>query len=143
MVSVKKIKAKDTYEIRQEILRKGVDLPIKLQGDLEESTFHLGAFIDDKLVAVSTYMKTENSLFDTAQYQLRGMATLDEYTYNGCGRKMLLFAEQLLKEMGPKVLWFNAREVALDFYLKLGFQTKGDSFDIPLIGKHYLMYKEL
>ncbi len=44
---------------------------------------------------------------------------------------------------GRRLLWCNARVVALGFYTKLGLHTEGDEFDIPGIGPHYVMTRWL
>jgi len=41
------------------------------------------------------------------------------------------------------LLWFNAREVALSFYKNLEYEVMGSIFDIPKVGPHYRMKKEL
>ena len=42
---------------------------------------------------------------------------------------------------GPtwRILWCNAREKALGFYLKVGFKPSGELFTIQNVGKHMLM----
>ena len=54
-MEVKQIDAKDTYNIRNSLLRQG--LPVEscyFDGDKDENTFHLGAFEDDKLRSVAS-----------------------------------------------------------------------------------------
>lgn len=143
MIEIKFISTEETYEIRKEILRRNITLTEKNEDDFDESTFHLGAFIDTKLVSVATFMQNNHHYFDGFQYRLRGMATLDEYQGKGFGRKLISRAEEVLKEKNMDVLWCNARVVALDFYKKSGFKIKGSKFDITLIGNHYVMYKIL
>ena len=41
------------------------------------------------------------------------------------------------------VIWCNARIKAVPFYKREGFKIIGDEFDIPNIGPHYLMAKNL
>ena len=58
----------------------------------------------------------------------------------------MLLLEQAEKEIVEKdgtTIWFNAREKAVNFYKKNGFQIIGSVFDVPSIGPHYLMYKFL
>jgi predicted GNAT family N-acyltransferase len=143
MIEIKKISAEDTYTIRLVVLRKNIPLPYKFNGDFDIDTFHLGAFKDGKLIAVSSFMKAENSHFKGAQYQLRGMATLEAYQGFGAGKLLLLKAIELLKLLNIECLWCNARIIAVDFYKKQGFITFGEKFDIPLIGDHFIMYKYL
>lgn len=143
MIEIKEISPEQTYEIRLEVLRKGIDLPVQFSGDTDSETFHLGLFENNKLVGISSFMKTNNSLFNVKQYQLRGMATIPETRGKGYGKALLKYAIEMLKDKKMAILWCNAREVALQFYLKLGFKIKGESFDIPNIGIHYVLYKEL
>ncbi len=143
MIHIKEISAQETFPIRLEVLRKNIPLPYEFNGDFDENTFHLGAFEDDELIAVSSYMKTNNSNFEGNQYQLRGMATLKEYQGSGAGKIMLKHAFVILKKKNTAVLWCNARIAAVDFYKKQGFQTFGEKFEISLVGEHYVMFKEL
>ena len=143
MIEVKKIDTEETYAIRLEVLRKNIPLPYKFNGDLDRDTFHLGAFKDGKLIAVSSFMKAENSNFKGIQYQLRGMATLQEFQGYGAGKLLIIKAEEILKTLNVECLWCNARVIAVDFYKKQGFQTFGAEFDIRLIGGHFVMFKYL
>lgn len=143
MVDIREISAEETYEIRLEVLRKGIDLPADFSGDFDIDTFHLGVFEDTDLMGICSFMKTENPIFETAQYQLRGMATKLEVRGKGYGKQMLLKAFDILKEKEVQILWCNAREVAFSFYLKLGFIKQGNMFDMPKIGKHYCLFKKI
>ena len=143
MIEVKKIQAIETYPIRLVVLRKNIPLPYEFNGDLDEGTFHLGAFKNNILIAVSSYMKVENSNLKGAQYQLRGMATLNEYQGFGAGKLMLQKTFSILKELKINYLWCNARVVAVKFYEKQGFNTFGEKFDIRYIGHHYAMFKKI
>ncbi|PHR69357.1 MAG: GNAT family N-acetyltransferase [Lutibacter sp.] len=143
MVDIKFISTEETYKIRREILRRNISLTEKNEDDFDKTTFHLGAFIDDKLVSVATFMQNDHKYFEGFQYRLRGMATLNEFQGKGLGKELILKAEEVLKVKEVDVLWCNARVVALGFYKKMGFKIKGPKFDIPLIGDHYEMYKML
>ena len=143
MIHIKEISTQETFPIRLEVLRKNIPLPYEFNGDYDSETFHLGAFKDEELIAVSSYMEASNSNFEGNQYQLRGMATLTEYQGFGAGKLMLQKAFLILKEKNINVLWCNARIAAVDFYKKQGFQTFGEKFEISYVGEHYVMFKEL
>jgi ribosomal protein S18 acetylase RimI-like enzyme len=143
MIHIKKISAQETFPIRLEVLRKNIPLPYEFNGDFDEETFHLGAFKNEELIAVSSYMKASNKNFEGSQYQLRGMATLTEYQGLGAGKLMLQKAVSILKENSTAILWCNARIAAVEFYKKQGFQTIGEKFEISPVGEHYVMFKEL
>ena len=143
MIEVKRISAEDTYKVRLEVLRKNIALPYKFNGDNDENTFHLGVFKDDTLIAVSSFMKSVHKDLEGSQYQLRGMATLNEFQGFGAGKLMIQEAILILTELEVKFLWCNARIVAVKFYEKQGLAIMGTSFDVPKIGEHYVMFKEI
>ncbi|MBI9041120.1 GNAT family N-acetyltransferase [Lutibacter sp.] len=143
MIEVKKITTVETYPIRLEVLRKNIPLPYKFGGDLNDDTFHLGAFKDKKLIAVSSYVKAENPDLKGSQFQLRGMATLTEYQGIGAGKLMMDKAFEILQEMKINCLWCNARVIAVPFYEKQGLKTFGSKFNIEYVGEHYVMFKNL
>ncbi len=86
MIKIKNISTQDTYEIRLIVLRKNIDLPYKFEGDNDKDTFHLGAFYQNELVGIATFMK--NTIYSELeeQYQLRGMATLPKVRGKGAGK---------------------------------------------------------
>ena len=143
MIEIKKIPASETYPIRQEELRKNIPLPIKFEGDMDADTFHLGAFRNDHLIAISTFRKANHQEFSGIQYQLRGMATYKKYQGLGAAKLMMQEAFCIFKTLKVDLLWCNARIIAVDFYKKQGLLIKGEQFDLPFIGGHYLMYKKL
>ncbi len=143
MFQVREISASQAYDIRKDVLRRNIALTEKIKGDFDDTTIHLGVFINNVLVSVATFLQNDYELFNGLQYRLAGMATRDDFQKQGLGRQLILKSEKILKDKKATIVWCNARVVALDFYRKLGFVTKGDEFDIPQIGRHYIMYKEL
>ncbi len=140
-MEVLRIKAIDTYPIRHKMLRpSGTVEDCMFQGDHDELTFHLGAFVDKKLVSVASFYFEKHPAFSEAyQYRLRGMATLPEYQGQGYSSALLRTAFPVIKQNQCSLLWCNAREKALGFYKKVGFVASGELFSIPNIGKHMLM----
>jgi len=143
MITITEIKAEQTYPIRKSVLREGMALSHQMNGDQESSTLHLGLFDEDILVCVGSFMKAANSNFKGNQYQLRGMASSKGSQGKGYGKELLQKAEELLKDKNVDVLWCNAREIALDFYSKLGYKFFGDLFEVKEVGPHFVMYKKL
>ncbi len=143
MIEIREIKASETYNIRKTVLRDGIPLSPIFEGDLVVDTFHLGAFKDNALIAVSTYINASTPYLEGSQYQLRGMATLQDYQGLGAGKLMLQYAVLKLIKKSIDYLWCNARINAVSFYKKQGLKTIGDEFSIPYIGKHYVMFKEI
>jgi predicted GNAT family N-acyltransferase len=144
-MNVLQISAQDTYSIRSQMLRPG--RPIEdciFRGDDDEQTFHLGAFVESKLVSVASfYFEKHQSLTDEYQFRLRGMATVPDFQGQGLSSNLLKTAFPLIKKNFCTLLWCNARESALGFYQKVGFKEVGEAFDIPDIGAHRLMFIRL
>jgi len=141
---LKEIQAEETWPVRHPVLRKGRPLEdVYMEADEKESTFHLGIFYKTQIVGVASFMEDTHLDFSGYQSRLRGMAVLPEYRKKGLAEMLLNKGEQLLKEKGRTLLWFNARIAALNFYKTLGYKTIGPEFDIPKVGPHFVMKKEL
>ncbi|WP_428742892.1 GNAT family N-acetyltransferase [Tenacibaculum sp.] len=143
MIKIKNISAQETYNIRLTVLRNNIDLPFKFEGDKDESTFHLGAFYQGKLVGIATFVKKDLESFEGKHYQLRGMATLPEVRGKGAGRLLIEKAKSILKEKRIAVLWCNARKEAIGFYEGLDFEIIGEEFEVIKVGPHYKMYAKI
>ena len=142
-LDIKKITVEETYAIREKELRKNMDLSAQFSGDFDKDTLHLGLFRNNKLVSIVSFMKKNNNLFTGEQYQLRGMATLEDFQGNDYGKMLILRAEEILKNKNIEIVWCNARITALEFYKKRGYLIIGAEFNIPQIGGHFLMSKNL
>jgi GNAT superfamily N-acetyltransferase len=112
--------------------------------DDDAGTFHLGVFVDQRLVGVATYVVDPHPQLAARQpYRLRGMAVLPEYQGLGLGRALIDAAYPRLTASGCDLLWFTAREEAVGFYERQGFARFGEFYDEPLLGPHLVMYKRL
>ena len=85
----------------------------------------------------------EAAYADGASWRLRGMATSDAARGTGLGRLVLEECFRIVREADGRFLWCNARLVAVPFYERLGLQAVGPEFDIPTIGPHYVMWREV
>lgn len=143
--TIKIIDSKETYAVRHPILRAGKPLEsCVFDGDDFETTIHLGLFTHNKLIGISSFLEKKHISFnETTQYQLRGMAILKEFQGKSLGNIILKEGELILKKKGVKVIWCNAREVAVKFYMRNNYEIIGDAFNIKNIGLHYTMYKVL
>lgn len=143
LVQAKEISTEDTYKIRHQVLRQGKPIETcKFDGDDAFSTFHIGLFYYGELIGVATYMKNKHQLYNAnMQFQLRGMAILQQFQGKKLGNVLLEKGMQILRTKNTDLVWCNARESATNFYTKFGFKTTGDSFQIPEIGTHFVMSK--
>lgn len=113
--------------------------------DLEPNTLHFSCAVAGEVLCVLTFLPNACPVIDLAKpYQLRGMATDTSAHGKGYGAKLLNFAcRHLQANHLASEVWCNARESAIGFYEKLGFQSVGDYFDIAGIGRHVVMFKML
>jgi len=145
-VAVRRISAEETIAVRWPILRPGFPRETAIfPGDEVDSTIHLGGYVDGRLVGVaSIYIAAMPGHPEvTAAWQLRGMATLPEVRGAGVGRALLTACEDAARGVAGAFLWCNARVTAAEFYRKHGWCVIGDEFDIPTVGPHYRMRREL
>ena len=140
---IKEIQSSETYLVRQKELRKGKPLETcHFEGDDEKTTKHFGIELNEKIIGiVSVYQVNSQLFFDENQFQIRGMAVLEAHQQKGYGALLIERAEKYCFEKNASVIWFNAREKAVPFYEKNGYQTKGNSFEIPEVGTHFIMFK--
>lgn len=139
------IAAEQTFPLRKEVLQPsaGGD-SVVLDKDYDDSTFHLGGIADNKVISIGTFHRISHPEFkEPIQYQLRKMATSPEYRSMGAGKKLLEFGIDHLKKKGVDLLWCNAREIAIGFYERLGFEAIGNFFEVSGIGPHKLMFINL
>jgi GNAT superfamily N-acetyltransferase len=142
--NVKQISTEETIVVRHPVLRKGRPREdCYFAGDDNESTFHLGVFDNNQLMGVATFLENNFSGLTGKQMQLRGMAVLENYQGKGLGAQLLKTAEEMILKKNIYTIWCNARIVAVPFYEKLGYRVIGDSFIIPEIGIHFVMFKLL
>jgi len=153
--TVRFINKEDSWPLREKILRPGRPADeSRFACDENPLTFHVGVFVNQNLMTVSTFAPeappqsllalSEEFLEESLNaYRLRGMATDMNFQGQGAGAKAIAFAEVELQRRHCQMLWFNAREGAFTFYEKLGFQYHGEMFELPHIGPHKVMYKLL
>lgn len=144
-ISIKQIDYPQTYPVRQVVLRLGKPLETcSFKDDELQTTIHFGLFYQDKLTGIISLFKNNHTLFSTEnQYQIRGMAVLPEYQKSGFGKQLVQHSEKFLKSKDIPLVWFNARESAVDFYKKSGYEVVGEAFEIPDVGVHLVMFKNL
>ncbi|MFT7351031.1 MAG: putative GNAT family N-acyltransferase [Flavobacterium sp.] len=145
MITTKKISSKDTLLLRNEVLRPGkLREECIFDGDDDLSTFHLGLFLNNKQVGILSVFQSSNLYFsESLQYQLRGMAILNEYRNKSLGAKLIEEAELILSSLNAELIWCNARQTAENFYKKHQYKSYDEYFEIKEIGLHLIMFKKL
>lgn len=145
MSIINKISSETTFIVRNPVLRP--NLPVescRFDGDNLPSTVHFGYYYDEKLVGiVSVFEKNNENWVVNRQFQIRGMAVLEEFQKKGIGEKLVQTVINLAQEKEIELIWFNARKNAVPFYEKIGFHINGTAFEIEGVGTHYIMYRFL
>jgi len=129
---------KKMVELRKEILRKPLGLDFS-EADLENEKDDtlIAAFDDDEMVGCCMLCK-----IDDERVKLRQMAVHEDVQGKGLGAAILNFAENIARDKGYKTIFMHARESAVGFYEKLGYQINSEVFyevNLP----HYVMEKRL
>lgn len=145
MRTLKKITTIATYPVRHAVLRKGKPIETcSFDNDDDPTTKHFGLFDNEELKGVVSVFEKKNPIFnEIKQFQIRGMAVLENAQGYGLGKILMLEAEKYCNAEKGEIIWFNARENAVGFYENMDYRINGTSFDISGIGIHYVMFKEL
>lgn len=136
------ITAEETVPLRLAVLRPGLPRETAIFPD-DNRAVHFGALAGTEIVAVASLhqenLQGENGL----AWRLRGMATAHSAQNQGVGGQLLQACLEYVAARGGEILWCNARSGAAAFYAKHGLVTRGDEFDIPGVGPHFVMWKRL
>ena len=124
--------------LRNEILRKPLGLTFSAE-ELEEEKEDvlMGAFEDDRLLGCCLLTR-----MDVITVRLRQMAVPNNMQGKGIGKALMIFAENIARDLGYKKLCMHARTSAVGFYQKLGYSRTGEEFTEVTI-PHYIMEKAL
>ena len=124
--------------LRNDMLRK----PLGLHFDAEElerekEDVLMGAFEDDRILGCCLLTRVDNKTV-----RLRQMAVPNNLQGKGIGRALMIFAENIARDMGYSKLIMHARKTAIGFYKKLGYSTQGKEF-VEVTIPHFVMEKIL
>ena len=114
------------------------------EGDEDPGSAHYGVVLDGQVVGIaSLYRQRRDGTEDPFTWRLRGMATDPSVRGEGYGRALLEAVVEHARREGGMRLWCNARSEVADFYGSWGFRPKGEEFDLPGLGPHWVMEMEL
>lgn len=129
----------DYFHVRWLILRKPWDRPPgseRLEDD--DTAIHVMAVDEGQIVGVVRgHFRAEG------EGQVRLMGVLDEYKGTGLAPKLLVEIEQRLREAGANVSFIQARDYAVGFYKRNGYEVVEETYLLWGRIQHYLMKKEL
>jgi len=124
--------------LRLEILRTPLGLTFtEEQLEKEKDDILIGAFEEGNIIGCCVLTPHNSNTI-----QLRQMAVATGIQAKGAGRKIVEYAEETALDRGYSVLMMHARNTALDFYRKCGYEVKGNEF-IEVTIPHHHMEKKL
>jgi GNAT superfamily N-acetyltransferase len=131
-VTVRALELDETTGLRRDVLRGGAaDAVVRYPTDDDPSTWHLGAVDEDgTVVATSTFFAERCPVRPDVggAFRLRSMAVAPGHQGQGLGARVLECAIERLGEQGAALVWANARDSALGFYVRCGFEVTDRSF---------------
>lgn len=119
------------YELRYEVLRRGTASDdVEFAADGDPTTVHLAVLGEgDEILAASTWIEHESADRPGQRaLQVRGMAVAGSRRRQGLGTVLIDAGIAMARDRGIRVVWANARDSALDFYLAQGFVVVGEGF---------------
>jgi GNAT superfamily N-acetyltransferase len=101
--------------------------------------FAVGAFAGERLVSVG-FVSPDG---EPGAWRVRGMATEADARGRGAGAAVLDALVAHASERGALRVWCNARTPARSLYERAGFTAASAEFELPEIGPHFVMEREL
>ena len=125
-------------ELRDRLLRAPLGLTFTSEELEEESAeFHFVLVENGEVCACAVIVPVCND-----EVKLRQMAVTEHRQRQGLGTNLIRQIESTLVKRGIQKIQLNAREKAIPFYQRLGYQTAGDPF-IEVGITHWQMYHHL
>ncbi|MDO8550042.1 MAG: GNAT family N-acetyltransferase [Ignavibacteria bacterium] len=128
------------YNLRWRILRKPWNQPKGSEKDeLEVKSIHVMVCNEDRIpIGVGRAHFNSNE-----EAQIRYMAVEDEWQGKGIGSMILSYLEEKIKERGAKNIILNARDLAIKFYEKHGYEIVKEAHTLFDVIPHYKMTKKI
>ena len=142
---VEEVPTSEVLVLRMAVLREGTPSqdPRYAEDDTDGSV-HLGIQDSGVLIACSTWLPRPWPLDQSAPAtQLRGMAVAKHLQSKGLGNILLQAGITRAKTLESTYVWARARDRALYFYERNGFETIGDQFidEASGLAHHLVMLK--
>jgi len=114
----------DALALRFEVLRKPLGLEYSTADLLQEKDdIHFVAMIDDNIVGCLLLRPLSIS-----SVKMRQVAIDIAHQKKGIGQKLVLASENYVRSLGDAQIELSARETAVPFYSKLGYQIVGEPY---------------
>jgi GNAT superfamily N-acetyltransferase len=122
--------ADTTRELRRAVLRPGWPVGSTMHGDDDPAALHFAAFDGAEVVGACLILPRQYPERPELlpAWQLRGMATAASRRRSGIGGRLLTAVLAHLASLSARILWCEARDPAIPFYERHGFEVDGAGF---------------
>ncbi|WP_300173154.1 bifunctional GNAT family N-acetyltransferase/hotdog fold thioesterase [uncultured Aliivibrio sp.] len=128
------------YHFRWQVLREPLRQPVGSERDAYDDTSQHRMILDGRGQPIAVgrlYLTPDND------GQIRYMAVSSSYRGKGIGALIMVALESYARQEGAKRLVCNAREEAIPFYVRNGFESQGELTDERGPIRHQQMLKQL
>ncbi|MFM7709798.1 MAG: GNAT family N-acetyltransferase [Ferruginibacter sp.] len=128
----------DLVQLRLQLLRKPLGMQFtaeELSNDREDIL--IASYEEEELLGCCMLKPVNQD-----EIRLRQMAVRDDQQHKGIGASIITFAENIARDKGFRYVIMHARDTAIGFYEKFGYQIDGDGF-VEVNLPHHLMRKKL
>lgn len=130
---------KNYYDLRYNVLRKPLNQPLGSEkNDGDKTGKHFALFVNNEIVAIARldYLNEECN-------QTRFVAVNPNHQGKGFGKIIMAAVENETRKEGKSKMMLQARDYALDFYLKLSYTVIEKSYKLYDVLQHYKVEKQL
>lgn len=134
----------ETVALRDEVLRRplGLNFSPELLG-AESADFHLACYDQQgNLIGCMILTPEQSDPKDHTAVRMRQVAVHPDHQRGGVGTVFVHYSEEFARKHGFTRMTMHARETAVPFYERLGYQRYGERFQEVTI-PHWKMYKDL
>ena len=125
------------HNLRYETLRKPWNQKLELDAD-EKIAIHAMLVESDMAIAIGRIHQ-----IDANTWQIKGMGVHPDYRKQNVGGLIMNYLEAQVKEKNAKKIILHAREIAISFYLRCGYQIVEKSHLMWGEIQHFLMEKKM
>lgn len=127
------------YDLRYRVMREPLGKERGSERNEGDSTgIHFALYEDGTILGIARLDKVDDQIC-----QVRFVAIESHLQGKGLGNQLMIAVEEHGAEIGYSKMILHARDYALSFYEKLGYQLIGPSYKLFDVLQHYEMEKQL
>ena len=112
----------DVYKIRDEVFV--IEQEFKEEFDeIDNNCIHLAMYDNERAIAICRFYPVSENI-----YAIGRIAVVKDYRQKGIGSKIVLEAENCIKNLGAEYATLSAQVRAKEFYKKLGYTPEGEEY---------------